>query len=74
MCCHWCSGEEFFVPICSRACICYRVDNIGETDYVNFCEDNEITCIMFLLFPYLIQSLFLVAENASLRSRALLYL
>lgn len=44
MCCHWCSGEElnFLCPFAVGHIFCYRVDNVGETDYLNFFVDNEI--------------------------------
>lgn len=76
MCYHWCSGEEliFLCPFAVEHVFCCRVDNVGEQPYVNSCEDKEIICIMFSLLPYLICSLFLVAENASLHSWALLFL
>jgi len=45
----------------------YRVANVGEKDYVNFCEDNKITQIMFTVWPYLICSvIFSCWEHPSL--------
>lgn len=34
----------------------YGVANVGEKDYVNFCEDNQIIYIMFSILSYIICS------------------